>query len=214
MRRSPSFDCEDARNSYRWKRKHPMTSLGLKALAVLGAVCLPLAGHAQDRSVFLEQIGSGNVLAVRQAGSATATITQAGSDNRASVDQGTIAGATLSLRQEGVANDAAIDQRGSGRSDLRLVQLGTGNAATLRQAGSAGINVAAVHQTGTDNRATLAQGGQGNEASLTQTGSDNIMSAVQNGRGNTLVWNQVGQGLSDLAIVQSGGQAIQITQTR
>ena len=59
----------------------------------------------------------------------------------------------------------------------------------------------------------LVQNGSDNRARLTQDGDANGMTAVQNGDGNRLAWSQQGSNLSDLAITQNGGQAIQITQT-
>ena len=40
------------------------------------------------------------------------------------------------------------------------------------------------------------------------------MSASQTGGNNQLSWTQNGDNVSDLAISQTGGQALQVTQTR
>lgn len=39
------------------------------------------------------------------------------------------------------------------------------------------------------------------------------MTASQLDTGNRLQWNQIGDGLADLQIVQEGGSTIQVTQT-
>ena len=56
--------------------------------------------------------------------------------------------------------------------------------------------------------------GNNNQALLVQNGSGNAMSASQTGGNNQLSWTQNGDNVSDLAISQTGGQALQVTQTR
>jgi len=56
--------------------------------------------------------------------------------------------------------------------------------------------------------------GDGNQARLVQDGSGNAMTASQTGGHNQLAWTQTGDNLSDLAISQTGGQALQVTQSR
>ena len=53
-----------------------------------------------------------------------------------------------------------------------------------------------------------------NQATLGQTGDGNAMTATQNGAANRLVWNQNGNNLADLGIVQNGAQVMTVTQTK
>lgn len=59
----------------------------------------------------------------------------------------------------------------------------------------------------------LDQSGSDNRAELVQLGDNNAMTATQNGSANQLRWVQDGNGLSDLQVVQSGSQAMSITQS-
>ena len=74
--------------------------------------------------------------------------------------------------------------------------------------------IAGAHLLRWRNECALAQSGDDNQALLVQNGSGNAMTATQTGGNNQLAWTQTGDNLSDLAISQSGGQALQVTQTR
>jgi Curlin associated repeat. len=98
---------------------------------------------------------------------------------------------------------------------MLLAQRGNLNIAEISQneENAGAVTSATILQDGTGNTITLVQDGSDNQALLTQDGDDNLMTATQTGSGNRLEWNQIGDGLSDLGIVQNGGQAIQITQS-
>lgn len=172
----------------------------------------------RDRGVYISQIGIGsNVAAVSQtAPTAYARIAQDGERNRAGVQQDGRIIAYADLRQTGLLNDAAVTQRGSGgETILYVTQAGTGNSVQASQSSEAGAaNGAILAQYGTGNAISLGQSGADNLARLTQEGDSNAMSASQSGNGNRLVWTQTGTRLTDLAISQTGGQSLQITQSR
>lgn len=169
----------------------------------------------EGRGAYISQIGSDNRAGVRQsAARARAEVRQTGDANTATIDQRGSGTAYASVAQLGDGNRAGVEQGGVGSNTLLLSQTGAGNAATVGQNSSASAyNGATLAQTGSDNRLSLAQNGSDNRAVLAQTGDGNAMSAVQNGAGNRLAWMQEGSGLSDLQIVQNGGQALYITQT-
>jgi hypothetical protein len=82
-----------------------------------------------------------------------------------------------------------------------IVQSGLGSAATLTQ-------------HGTGDLMSIVQMGDGNIARQTQLGHGNSMSAVQLGNGNSLEHLQLGSGLSPVDIVQQGGAAVTVIQSR
>ena len=69
-------------------------------------------------------------------------------------------------------------------------------------------------QLGHGNEMSLAQSGNDNQALLLQLGSGNDMSVSQTGGNNQLSWTQAGDNLSNLNVNQTGGRAMQITQSR
>lgn len=170
-----------------------------------------------DRHVFITQIGRDNRATVRQtAPNAYAKVDQDGDDNIATIAQNGSASGYVELLQRGTANDAAIGQSGTstGNNTLYATQLGTANLLRVDQTAQAGGNGAILLQDGGMNRITLGQAGSDNMAKLSQDGDRNAMTADQTGTGNRLIWTQTGNGLSDLAIKQTGGQSVMITQTR
>ena len=82
-----------------------------------------------------------------------------------------------------------------------IVQSGLGSAATLTQ-------------QGTGDLMSIVQMGDGNIAHQTQIGDGNSMSAVQLGFGNVLEHLQLGSGLAPVDIVQQGGAAVTVIQSR
>jgi len=170
-----------------------------------------------DRGVYIAQVGDANRASVSQtAARAEARVEQSGARNVAAVTQRGTAIAYANLLQSGVLNDAAVTQGGSGGGNIaRVSQRGTGNVVGATQNAMAGAeNGAVLSQIGSSNTMSLAQNGADNQAVLTQDGSGNAMSVSQDGVANRLVWTQQGDHLANLTVAQTGGQAMQITQTR
>lgn len=169
-----------------------------------------------DRHVYITQIGSENRATVRQtAPNAYARITQDGRANIARVTQTGVAIAYADLTQLGTANDALVTQGGvAAGTMLDARQDGVRNALTVSQTAETGELGAKILQAGNDNVMALTQSGGDNMAKLTQDGNGNTMTATQERQGNRLVWTQDGNNLSNLAITQSGGQTLWITQTK
>ena len=168
-----------------------------------------------DRAAFITQIGDGNIASVIQtAPRAYANVVQTGNRNEADVTQRGSGTHYTDTRQTGEANFARIQQDGPGQSVSYLVQSGNGNWVWSKQDSGLGLhNGAVMAQVGHNNDMVLHQNGSNNLAVLKQEGDGNGMTAVQNGVQNRLTWTQQGTNLSDLSIVQNGGQAIAITQT-
>ncbi|WP_131114547.1 hypothetical protein [Lichenihabitans psoromatis] len=110
-------------------------------------------------------------------------------------------------------------------SDYLLVQhqaiptnaTGTANPyAVDRSLGSAtltsGSNVASVTQRGTQNAASIAQNGFGNNSTTIQLGNDNLSSLTSIGDGNRLSSTQIGSADVATIAVQGQGNAIVATQ--
>ena len=143
-----------------------------------------------------------------------ARIEQSGTQNRANVDQRGVGEHFTELIQQGDENDFELRQEGAGANVLYASQQGDQNRIDAVQSQTGAIyNAAIVSQKGNRNDLALAQDGADNQATLVQQGDDNIMSATQIGDGNRLNWLQDGSNLSDLMIHQSGGAAMQVTQT-
>lgn len=166
------------------------------------------------RGVFISQIGATNRTEARQSGSNSyVRIIQNGDENQVDIGQDE-GNHHASIAQDGNRNTANVGQQGQGRTVLMLAQQGDGNRADVSQTESQAIySAAAIGQTGSDNLLSLVQDGSDNQARLIQNGDGNAMTAIQQGNGNRLSWTQDGNGLSDLRIMQDGGQAMEITQT-
>ncbi len=175
-------------------------------------VALP---NADDRGVFITQVGETNRAEVRQAsGSSYTRIAQDGSENATVLVQGASGRHYASVAQDGDNNTLDGVQDGSGQTVLLLAQQGDGNGAIIRQSDDGtGYSAAAVQQSGNGNQLVLVQDGSDNQARLTQDGDDNAMTATQLNNGNRLEWSQTGDGLADLGIVQTGNGSLQITQS-
>lgn len=201
------------------------SSIGTKASLAAGVGLLlglqAIPAHAQDsesatdeRGVFIEQVGVGNRADVSQAGSnGRAQIVQDGASNVSTLTQG--AGVhSATIVQSGDENSVLASQDGIGETELLMAQEGSGNFADVSQAdGGLLYSAAAILQNGNGNSLSLVQNGDDNQARLTQNGDNNAMTAVQLDAGNRLEWTQDGSGLSDLQITQTGGAAMQVTQT-
>lgn len=175
-----------------------------------------LAQDLPERGVFVTQIGDAGRVTVTQTNSESrARIAQDGDDNTVELDQTGTAPHTAQIAQDGDGNSADVEQDGDGSTEIALAQEGNDNSAQVlqRETAAAGATAATIVQRGNGNRVILAQDGSDNLADLSQTGDDNLMTATQEGDGNRLAWSQDGTALSDLQIVQSGGQALQITQS-
>jgi hypothetical protein len=109
-------------------------------------------------------------------------------------------------------NQSILVQRGSGGNDVRLDQAGRGQSAYVYQESVGGENRLRIDQAGSKNAAIGVQVGGRNAASIQQGGIDNVTLATQIGFGNSLVHVQNGVGLG-LAVTQSGGSSISVTQT-
>lgn len=166
------------------------------------------------RDAYVTQIGETNRASVRQsAPDARAEVVQTGDRNDAEVVQNGRVG-YAQIRQIGDSNAATATQSGKGGNTLFLAQLGSHNSAVVSQESAMLENGARLLQSGQGNVMTLAQSGNDNQAQLTQQGDNNVMNAAQTGAGNRLDWTQQGSGLASLSVTQTGGQAIQIVQTR
>jgi hypothetical protein len=168
-------------------------------------------------SAYIAQIGDNNTASISQNGSQQfARIGQDGDNGTARVTQQGAGTAYLEIDQAGLLNTFVSKQNSSdGGGNVAVVaQQGEANAILLDQSASAGsVNTAMLAQQGSGNQMQLGQNGSDNRAELVQLGDNNAMTATQNGTANQLRWVQNGNGLSDLQIVQSGNQAMSITQS-
>jgi hypothetical protein len=168
-----------------------------------------------DRGAFITQIGDANRATIAQsANSQYARIDQTGDGNGADVSQGGTGDHYAAVEQLGDGNALTLTQGGLGTQVALLGQHGNANQMTIDQQGGAVSSGVMAMQQGDRNLMSLIQSGGNNQAVLTQEGSDNAMSANQTGGDNRLIWTQTGDGLSDLAISQEGGAALQVTQSR
>lgn len=189
---------------------------GLAACAVLAAAPAALAQSAPERGVFVTQIGdSPRATIVQRNADSLARVAQDGVNNQTDLEQEGTAPHRAQIAQEGDDNTAVARQDGEGSTDLALAQEGNGNTALVvqREQSALAETAATIVQRGNGNSIILAQDGSDNQAELTQEGDNNVMTASQLDNGNRLQWNQVGDGLADLQIVQQGGSTIQVTQT-
>lgn len=192
------------------------TTALLLALA-LGAPVQAYAAPGQpERGVFITQIADTSRVAVTQRNSdSLAQVDQDGADNDAELTQAGTAPHKAAITQSGEGNEASARQDGDGSTELVLAQEGNGNSALViqREATDGMTTGAKVQQLGNRNKVSLTQDGSDNQAELSQVGDDNTMTAIQLNDGNRLQWAQNGDGLSDLQITQTGGAAMQITQS-
>jgi hypothetical protein len=168
-------------------------------------------------SAFIAQVGEANTAIVSQNSTRqSASIAQDGDRLSARVTQDGPGIAVLEVDQAGLLNSFVSNQSaadGSGNIAI-AAQDGQDNAILLDQSATAGsVNTAMLAQQGNGNQMQLGQNGSDNRAELVQQGDNNAMTATQNGSANQLRWVQNGNGLSDLQIVQSGNQAMSITQS-
>lgn len=206
--------------------------LAIAAMMVLGAQTVqaqtgptdPCAGAGADRcaaplrsAAYISQIGQANTAVISQDSTAqTARVKQNGGELSARVTQRGPGIAYLEIDQAGLLNTFVSTQNSAdgGSNVVVAAQQGEGNAILLDQSAVAGsVNTAMLAQQGTGNQMQLGQNGSDNRAELVQLGDNNAMTATQNGSTNQLRWVQNGNGLSDLQIVQSGNQAMSITQS-
>lgn len=170
-----------------------------------------------DRGAYIAQVGNGNRAVIDQtASTAFARVDQNGDGNSADIGQRG-APAYAWTNQQGSTNDVAVDQTGAaaGGNTLYALQTGNRNSTRVAQFAAGGSeNGAILSQSGSDNAMTLSQEGGDNAAILSQTGDGNALTASQLGEGNRLIWTQIGNNISNLAITQSGNQALQVTQTK
>lgn len=168
-------------------------------------------------SAFIAQIGDNNTATISQNGSQQfARIGQNGDNGTARVTQEGAGTAYLEIDQAGLLNSFISKQNASdgGGNIAVAAQNGQDNAILLDQSATAGsVNTAMLAQQGSGNEMRVGQNGSDNRAELVQEGNGNAMTATQNGTANYLRWVQNGNGLSDLQIVQSGNQAMSITQS-
>ncbi len=160
----------------------------------------------QLQTAQVSQVNPNNYVAIRQQGAEGVTI----------VNQSGEGMGYLVLEQEGLLNDARVTQFAApgGSNQAIVAQQGDENIVVLNQSAGVGdFNGAVLAQQGNGNQMSLTQNGAGNGAVLAQTGDNNAMTAVQNGNANQLQWIQNGSGLSDLRIIQGGGQSMSITQS-
>ncbi|PXW73003.1 hypothetical protein C7451_111125 [Blastomonas natatoria] len=168
-------------------------------------------------SAFISQIGDGHSASITQSSTRqSASIVQRGDSQSANVSQNGAGSAVLEIDQAGLLNSFVSTQGAAdgGGNIAVAAQDGQENAILLDQSATAGsVNTAMLAQQGNGNQMQLGQNGSDNRAELVQLGDNNAMTATQNGSANQLRWVQNGSGLSDLQIVQSGNQAMSITQT-
>jgi hypothetical protein len=167
------------------------------------------------RGAFINQIGDQDVATIRQSETTQyARLDQTGDRNSAEVTQDGSGAHYALVRQTGSDNELDLAQGGSSVQVALLQQTGNGNAMTFDQLGGAVSSGLSAVQLGDDNTMSLAQSGTNNQARLVQDGSGNAMTASQTGGNNQLSWTQTGDNLSDLNISQTGGKALQVTQSR
>lgn len=177
-----------------------------------------------DASIAVQGIGNRGEI-VQEGPGQFATAASQGDQNRFEIAQESDHGANLALvRQFGTNNESSISQNntapaGSGVSaalhaTAQAAALVGGNLATgqLLAMVAGPVNVGAQLQAGSNNVASLDQNGQGNVAIQAQLGNGNRMTAVQNGDNNVLVHTQIGNGIVAPTIIQSGQQAVSVTQ--
>ncbi len=176
----------------------------------------PIELPAIDRTgVFITQIGDTNRAVVTQNSNRSyAQVVQAGANNVAILGQGANGTHYAAIAQAGDENTLDAAQDGTGQTVLLLAQRGDGNGAIIRQTDvGSNYSAAAVQQSGNSNSIVLVQDGSDNQARLTQDGDDNEITATQLNNGNRLQWVQAGDGLSGVAVVQTGNGNLQITQS-
>lgn len=189
---------------------------GLAACALLAITTAAQAQNAPQRGVFVTQIGDAPRAEITQRNAdSLARVVQDGANNQVDLTQEGSAPHRAQIVQDGDDNTANAVQDGEGSTDLALAQEGNGNSAILlqREQSAIGETSATILQRGNGNSIILAQDGSDNQALLTQEGDNNLMTAGQIDSGNRLEWNQIGDGLADLQIVQTGGSTIQVTQS-
>lgn len=195
----------------------PLAYALLGCSALVGGLCLPVAAQSTpERGVFVTQIGdSSRVTIVQRNGDSLAQVAQDGNNNQTDLKQEGPATQRAQIAQEGDDNSVDAQQDGDGSTDLALAQDGNGNSALVvqREDSAAAQTTATIVQRGNGNSIDLGQDGSDNQAQLTQDGDNNVMTASQLANGNRLEWNQIGDGLSDLQIVQTGGSTMQVTQS-
>lgn len=175
-----------------------------------------LAQDAPERGVFVTQIGDGSRATITQThAESLARVVQNGNDNQLDLAQNGTAPHRAQIAQDGDGNSVRAQQDGNGSADLTLVQEGNANVAVVsqREIATAEQTAGSILQRGNGNSAILTQNGSDNSAALEQLGDGNTMTATQNDSGNRLAWSQIGDGLADLQITQTGGGAMQITQS-
>jgi len=165
--------------------------------AALLAFMLAVPGFAQtvpERGVFVTQVGDAPRAEITQRNAdSLARVAQDGANNQVDLEQDGSAPHRAQIAQDGDDNVALARQDGDGTADLVLAQEGNGNSATLQKREDSGMAQTA---------AAILQRGNGNSIVLMQDGSD-----------NDALLNQVGDGLSDMQVVQTGNGNIQITQS-
>ncbi|HCS18376.1 hypothetical protein D0Y83_09295 [Qipengyuania flava] len=164
--------------------------------------------------VFIDQIGLDNLASSEQENSrGYARVVQQGDENTVDILQRNGPHYAV-VAQDGDRNSADVEQSGEGRAILILSQQGINNGASVFQSETGtSYSAAAISQTGEANSLMLVQDGEDNQARLSQDGSGNAMTATQLGASNRLEWAQNGDGLSDLAIEQTGGSTMYVLQT-
>jgi hypothetical protein len=167
-----------------------------------------------DRGAFITQIGDAGRASIRQsANTQYARIDQDGANNDADITQADDGAHYAALAQTGDGNVVDLSQSGIGVQVALLQQAGDGNAMQFGQHGGIVSSGVLATQTGDRNTMALLQSGDNNQAWLTQNGSGNAMTATQTGGNNQLAWTQNGDNHSDLAIDQTGGQSVAVTQS-
>jgi hypothetical protein len=174
-----------------------------------------IARPGNDRGAFITQIGNAGRATISQSvNTQYARIDQRNGDsNRAQVSQSGNGAHYALVAQDGSGNQLDLTQSGLGAEVALLQQTGSGNIMLFDQQGGSVSSGVAATQLGDSNTITLAQSGDNNQARLVQDGSGNAMTASQTGGNNQLSWTQVGDNHSDLAISQSGGDAVAVTQS-
>ena len=116
-----------------------------------------------------------------------------------------------SIIQAGTGNRARIDQTYATSADDAIIDpAGLGNIAAVSQSGNG--NQVSVTQDGNLNRVRIVQNGDSNQASAGQSGAGNTLDATQDGFGNALLATQTGVGNS-IALTQAGGNLATLSET-
>lgn len=204
-----------------------ITQLGTNGVAAINQ-----AGNlGANQATIVQNSGDGNHATINQTalgtdpgappGGSTATITQAGNMNAATIDQHGSNRSSATVSQDGDRNQVGISQVATDQGLVDSTQRGSDNSALIKETGvvnDAGIFAAGVRlqQLGNGNDARIVkhdsnalatfvtQSGDMNTARIDQTGFNGEAETLQVGNRNTLQLRQDSGGFVNAGIMQLG----------